>query len=184
MSVSDYTAKIKSICNSLGSINVNIDDDEMVQICLGGIPPRFGTMRTVILAREKSPSFFDLQSMLLVEENHVQSKTNTSDGEMFFSDSNSGRRRGRSGRGRFDLSLEGNPKVRKKMEAIEEPLKEGGASRPNKVGKACHLLATIVKRSAFAKRSAKKKEASRLEQTDNSQITSRTRNTWTTVDSS
>ena len=61
MSMSDYTAKIKSICDSLGSINVNIDDDEMVQICLGGLAPRFGAMRTSILAREKSPSFFDLQ---------------------------------------------------------------------------------------------------------------------------
>ena len=71
MSVSDYTAKIKSICVSLGSINVNIDDDEMEQIYLGGIAPRFGAMRTAILAREKSPSFFELQSMLLVEENHV-----------------------------------------------------------------------------------------------------------------
>ena len=44
MSVSDYTAKIKSICDSLGSNNVNIDDDEMVQICLGGLAPRFGAM--------------------------------------------------------------------------------------------------------------------------------------------
>ena len=53
--VSDYTAKIKSICDSLGSININIDDDEMVQICLGGLAPRFGAMRTAVLAREKSP---------------------------------------------------------------------------------------------------------------------------------
>ena len=37
MSVSDYTAKIKSICDSLGSINVNVDKDEMVQVCLGGL---------------------------------------------------------------------------------------------------------------------------------------------------
>ena len=45
MSVTDYTAKIKSICDSLGSMNVNIDNDEMVQICLSGIAPRFGAMR-------------------------------------------------------------------------------------------------------------------------------------------
>ena len=37
MSVSDYTTKIKSICDSLGSININIDKDEMVQVCLGGL---------------------------------------------------------------------------------------------------------------------------------------------------
>ena len=35
MSVSDYIVKIKSICDSLGSINVNVDEDEMVQVCLG-----------------------------------------------------------------------------------------------------------------------------------------------------
>ena len=92
MSVTDYTAKIKSICDSLGSINVNIDDDKMVQICLGGLTPRFGAMQTTVLAREKSLSFFELQSMLLVEENHVQTKTNMSEGKMFFSDSDRGRR--------------------------------------------------------------------------------------------
>ena len=32
MSVSDYTSKIKSICDSLGSINVNIDEAEMVHV--------------------------------------------------------------------------------------------------------------------------------------------------------
>ena len=67
MSVSYYTTKIKSICDSLGSINVNIDDDQMVQICLGGLAPRFGAMRTAVLAREKSTSFFELQSMLFVK---------------------------------------------------------------------------------------------------------------------
>ena len=34
MSIDNYTLKIKELCDSLGSINVNIDDDEMVQICL------------------------------------------------------------------------------------------------------------------------------------------------------
>ena len=37
MSVSDYTAKIKSIYDLLGSININIDEDEMVEVCLGGL---------------------------------------------------------------------------------------------------------------------------------------------------
>ena len=99
MSVSDYTSKIKSICDSLGSINVNINDDEMVQICLDGLASRFGAMQTAVLAREKSPSFFELQSMLFVEENHVQTKTNMSEGQMFFLDSDGGRRRGGGGRG-------------------------------------------------------------------------------------
>ena len=50
----------------------------------------------------------------------------------------------------------------KKMEAIEEPSEEGGAM-PNKVGKPCHLLATIAERSAIAKRSAEKEEVSQLQ---------------------
>ena len=41
MSITTYTLKIKEICDSLGSIGVNIDDDEMVQICLGGLAPQF-----------------------------------------------------------------------------------------------------------------------------------------------
>ena len=49
----------------------------------------------------------------------------------------------------------------KKMEAIEEPSQEGGASTPNKVVKPCHLRANIAAKSAIAKRSAEKEEVSR-----------------------
>ena len=61
MSVLDYTAKIKSIYDSLGSININLDKDEMVQVCL-------------------------------VEKNNVRTKAKTSKGQMFFSNSDDGRR--------------------------------------------------------------------------------------------
>ena len=54
MSIMAYTLKIKELCDSFGSISVNIDDDEMVQICLSGLAPRFGAMRIAVLAREKS----------------------------------------------------------------------------------------------------------------------------------
>ena len=37
MSVTDYTTKIKDICKVLGSINVAVNKDEMVQIYLGGL---------------------------------------------------------------------------------------------------------------------------------------------------
>ena len=57
----------------------------------------------------------------------------------------------------------------KRTEALEEPSEEGGASMPNKVGKQCHLPATIVGRSTTAKRSAERKEVSRLPQAGNSQ---------------
>ena len=37
LSVADYTSKIKDICDSLASIEVNIEESEMVQICLRGL---------------------------------------------------------------------------------------------------------------------------------------------------
>ena len=35
--MTDYTTKIKEICDALGSISVTVDEDEMVQIYLGGL---------------------------------------------------------------------------------------------------------------------------------------------------
>ena len=101
MSITSYTLKIKELCDAIGSINVIIDDDEMVQICLGGLAPRFGSIRSAILARENPPSFFDLQSLLLVEENHVRQRNNTHDGQMLYSNFDGGRGHGRRRRGRF-----------------------------------------------------------------------------------
>ena len=105
MSIGSYTLKIKELCDSIGSINVSIDDDEMVQIFLGGLTPRFNAIQSIVLAREKSPSFFDLQLMLLDEENHVRTRSNTYDSQMLYTNSNKGRgkvhgRRGQAGQGR------------------------------------------------------------------------------------
>ena len=47
----------------------------MVQICLGGLAPKFGAFRTAVCTQENTPSFFNLQSMLLVEENHAGAST-------------------------------------------------------------------------------------------------------------
>ena len=44
MSITRYTLTIKELCDSLSSISVNFDDDEMVQICLEGLTPWFGAM--------------------------------------------------------------------------------------------------------------------------------------------
>ena len=81
MSIDNYILKIKELCDALWSINVNIDDNEMVQICLSSLAPRFGAKRLVVLARTNPPSF-DLQSMLLVEENHVRMRSNVQEGHM------------------------------------------------------------------------------------------------------
>ena len=77
MSVAYYTSRMKDICDSLASIEVNIEESEMVQICLRGLTPKFGAFRTAVYTRENTPSFFDLQSMLLVEENHAGASTST-----------------------------------------------------------------------------------------------------------
>ena len=37
LSVVDYTSKNKNICDSLACIDVNVDEGDMVQICLGGL---------------------------------------------------------------------------------------------------------------------------------------------------
>ena len=87
MFVTDYTTKIKEICDALGSINVTVHEDEMVEIVLGGLAQRYGSIRTTICAREKPPSFFVLQSMLMVEENHVSgSRTTQSDNHMMYTE--------------------------------------------------------------------------------------------------
>ena len=71
MSVVNYTSKIKEIYDALGSIKMMVDKDEMVQVCLGGLAQRFGSFLTTVCMREKMSSFFELQTMLLVEENHT-----------------------------------------------------------------------------------------------------------------
>ena len=72
MSVTDYTSKIKEICDSLTSIDLNVEEDEIVQVCFREL-----AFRTVVYTRESTLSFFDLQSMLFVEENHAGVSTST-----------------------------------------------------------------------------------------------------------
>ena len=50
ISMSSYTLKIKEMCNSLEPINVDIDDDETVQICLDSLTPRFDAIMSIVLA--------------------------------------------------------------------------------------------------------------------------------------
>ena len=58
-SVENYIARTKEIHDSLASINVTIEEDEMVKVCLGvGIELR--SIRTTNCTRENTPSFFDL----------------------------------------------------------------------------------------------------------------------------
>ena len=101
MSVNNYTLKIKSICESLASINVTVDDDDKIEVCLHGLGPQYKSFATSIRTRENMPSFVDLVSMLIIEEKSLgddssQSKGN-SEQQVFYS--NTGRGRGRGGYG-------------------------------------------------------------------------------------
>ena len=98
MTVADYTSKIKDICDSLASIDVNVEEGEMLQICLKGLASKFGAFRTAVCTRKNTSSFFDLQSMLFVEENHTGVSTSThTDNKMLYMEKD--RPRGRGGQG-------------------------------------------------------------------------------------
>ena len=98
MSVANYTSKIKDIYVSLASIDVNFEEGEMVQIYIGELVLKFGALRAAVCTRENISSFFDLQSMLFVEENHAGASTSThADNKMLYMEGD--RPRARGGRG-------------------------------------------------------------------------------------
>ena len=87
MIVTDYTTKIKEIFDALGSINVTVDEDEMVHICHSRLAQRYGPIRTVVCTREKPSMFFDLQSLCMVKENHADASLNIhSDSQMLYTE--------------------------------------------------------------------------------------------------
>ena len=58
LSVADYTTRIKYISHSLAFINVTVDEDEMVQICFGGLVSKFGSFRMSISMRKKERKIY------------------------------------------------------------------------------------------------------------------------------
>ena len=98
LSVADYSSKIKDICDSLASIDVNVEEGKMVQICLGGLMSNLGAFRTAVCTRENMPPFFDLQSMLLVEKNDAGASMSThADNKILYTEGD--RPHGHGGRG-------------------------------------------------------------------------------------
>ena len=49
MMVNNYINKIKEIRNAFKSINVTVDENEMVQICLVGPTLRYGVVKIVVV---------------------------------------------------------------------------------------------------------------------------------------
>ena len=81
MSVNEYALKINNICESLASINVKVEDDDKVEICLRGLGPKYKSFKTSILTRDNIPSFPHLVSMLVVEERNQMDDVNRGNSE-------------------------------------------------------------------------------------------------------
>jgi hypothetical protein len=57
MSINEYSLKIKGIVESLASINVYVDDDDLVSVCLNGLGKEYKPFKTSIIVRENVPNF-------------------------------------------------------------------------------------------------------------------------------
>ncbi len=62
MSINEYSLKIKGIVESLASINVYVDDDDLVNVCLNGLGKEYKPFKTSITVKENVPNFRDLVS--------------------------------------------------------------------------------------------------------------------------
>jgi hypothetical protein len=109
MSINEYSLKIKGIVESLASINVFVDGDDLVSVCLNGFGKEYKPFKSSIIVRENVPNFRDLVSMLIVEEKTLnedcstQNKNNVEQ-QAFYSNVGRGRGTGRGqgqGGGRF-----------------------------------------------------------------------------------
>ena len=78
LSINDYTLKIKSICKSLASIGVTIEDDDKVEVCLRGLTPTYKQFKTSIQTRENIPTFTNLIPMLVIEEKNLGEDSSSS----------------------------------------------------------------------------------------------------------
>ena len=71
MLIGDFALTIKSICESLASIDVAVDDEDWGEVWLCGLRPQYKSFKISILTRENAPTFDDLVSMLIVEERNL-----------------------------------------------------------------------------------------------------------------
>lgn len=70
MTINEYALKIKGIVESLASINVFVEDDDLVSIYLNGLSKEYKPFKTSIIVTKKVPCFRDLVSMLIIQEKH------------------------------------------------------------------------------------------------------------------
>ncbi len=77
MSINEYSLKIKGIVESLASINVFVDDDDLVNVCLNGLGKEYKPFKTSMTVRVNVPNFRDFVSMLIVEEKTLNEDCST-----------------------------------------------------------------------------------------------------------
>jgi hypothetical protein len=147
--VADYTRKISEICESLASVDVDIDDNEKVQIYLGGLASKFGAFRTAVCTRETTLSFFDFQSMLLVEENHVGASTSTrTDSKMLYTEGERPRGRGdEDAASRCAMEATDRDSTREMLTTTPDPPEVGGVVE-SQLWTACTLATEATGRAS------------------------------------
>ena len=112
LSINDYALKIKSIVEALGSIQVAVEDDDIVCACLDGLGEEYVHFRSSMNTRDDIPEFTDLISMLILEEKNLGLDASSSQGKnksehAFYSSSSRGRGRGRGQGGGRGQNREG-----------------------------------------------------------------------------
>ncbi|MCO5603962.1 hypothetical protein L7F22_058119 [Adiantum nelumboides] len=68
MSINDYASKIKAITNSLGSIGVTIDEDDVVAAMLEGLGSKYKNFKSCMNTRADVLDFTKMTAMLICEE--------------------------------------------------------------------------------------------------------------------
>ena len=97
--INDYALKITGIVESLGSIGVIIEDDDIVCAMLEGLGDAYSNFKS---SRDDVPGFTKLTSMLIREEKDLlppssSQNKNSSDQQAFYSNKGRGRGRGIGG---------------------------------------------------------------------------------------
>ena len=98
MPINDYASKIKAITNSLRSIGVTIDNNDVVAAMFKGLGSKYKNFKSSMNTRADVPDFTKLTTMLICEEKSLglgasSSQSNTNfDQQAFYS--NRGRGRG------------------------------------------------------------------------------------------
>ena len=89
--INDYALKIKAIVESLGSIGVTIDEDDVVDAMLEGLGDAYSNFKSSMNTKADIPGFTKLTSMLIHEEKSLgltpssSHNNNSSDQQAFYS---------------------------------------------------------------------------------------------------